>query len=490
MNLSLSLRFKVTLAVSLLLAIVIFTIAYSVAVTQKNFLIRQISDTRERTLRSFSSMCNEAVKYGKEEQVESAVNLLISTYKPSVVYSGYINADGGIIYSSRYNDVNIDSEFKRRIKNFSKERSESYVSYGGEQIYEMGTPFFINGGQYAGTFIIGFSQTAMNKHVATIVEDMIMEIRKVSLIVMTSFIVLAFFLGYFMFVKPLNLLIKASEQITEGNFNVEISVKRHDEIGKLAQTFNNMVKRIENLDSMKDSFVSSVSHELRSPLSAIDGYCDLLIGCVESNYENSKEQLEKGLQIMKQATVRLTNFINNILDLAKMKANKLEIKIAPAEIEPIIQEIVALYQPMVLQQEKTIGYEISGEIPELEIDSERIKQVITNLVSNAVKFTKKGGSIKIKVLPSSPGYGTDYIEVWVQDDGTGIPKQQVDLIFEKFYQVQESEFKRPKGTGLGLTIVFEMIKIHKGYIWAESDLGKGTTFKFALPKKSYNDSEK
>ena len=78
----------------------------------------------------------------------------------------------------------------------------------------------------------------------------------------------------------------------------------------------------------------------------------------------------------------------------------------------------------------------------------------------------------------------------MQDDGTGIPKQQVDLIFEKFYQVQESEFKRPKGTGLGLTIVFEMIKIHKGYIWAESDLGKGTTFKFALPKKSYNDSEK
>ncbi len=99
-----------------------------------------------------------------------------------------------------------------------------------------------------------------------------------------------------------------------------------------------------------------------------------------------------------------------------------------------------------------------------------------------MKFTKENGKIIIKLLANSPGYGNDYIEVWVQDDGIGIPKEQVDLVFEKFYQVQEGEFKRPKGTGLGLTIVFEMIKLHKGYVWAESDIGQGTTFKFTLPK--------
>ena len=99
-----------------------------------------------------------------------------------------------------------------------------------------------------------------------------------------------------------------------------------------------------------------------------------------------------------------------------------------------------------------------------------------------MKFTKENGKILIKLLPNSPGYGNEYIEVWVQDDGIGIPKEQVDLVFEKFYQVQEGEFKRPKGTGLGLTIVFEMVKLHNGYVWAESDIGKGTTFKFTLPK--------
>jgi signal transduction histidine kinase len=241
-----------------------------------------------------------------------------------------------------------------------------------------------------------------------------------------------------------------------------------------------MAKQIKELDSMKDSFVSSVSHELRSPLSAIDGYCDLLIDCVNKNY--SKEQELKGLQIIKQATVRLTNFINNILALAKMKANKLEVKKVDAEIAPIIDEIVTLYQPLAAQQHKRVYSEIADGIPKINIDIEKIKQVITNLVSNAMKFTKENGNVGVKAFPVSNGYGDDYIEIWVQDDGVGIPKQQVDMVFQKFYQVHDGEFKRPKGTGLGLTIVFEMVKLHKGYVWAESDLGKGTTFKIALPK--------
>ena len=165
-----------------------------------------------------------------------------------------------------------------------------------------------------------------------------------------------------------------------------------------------------------------------------------------------------------------------------MKANKLEVKKTESEIGPIIEEIVALYQPLAEQQKKKVYFEINGDIPKVNMDTERIKQVITNLVSNAMKFTKENGSVGVKAFPNSAGYGNEYIEVWVQDDGVGIPKQQVDFVFQKFYQVKDGEFKKPKGTGLGLTIVYEMIKLHNGYVWAESDLGKGTTFKFVLPK--------
>ena len=465
-----NLRTKLTLYVSSLLIVVIVAVSYNIFVTQKKILTHQISENRTKAFQSFVSMCNEAIKVKDDIQVNNAVKLLVSTYNPS--------SNGVVMYSSRDEDRNMDSVLKSRIKKTSKNYIETYSSLTGEQICEFATPFFFNG-KNVGTFVVGFSQDNMKKQIDEGISFMLSKIKIVVLVTMFFGILLSYLLGY-SFGRPIKILTNAAEQIAKGNLDVEIKVNRKDEIGKLSTTFNDMAKQIKELDSMKDSFVSSVSHELRSPLSAIDGYCDLLIECVDKNY--SKEQELKGLKIIKQATVRLTNFINNILDLAKMKANKLEVKKTESEIGPIIEEIVALYQPLAEQQKKKVYFEINGDIPKVNMDTERIKQVITNLVSNAMKFTKENGSVGVKAFPNSAGYGNEYIEVWVQDDGVGIPKQQVDLVFQKFYQVKDGEFKKPKGTGLGLTIVYEMIKLHNGYVWAESDLGKGTTFKFVLPK--------
>lgn len=473
-----NLRTKLTLYVSFLLIVVIVAVSYNIFVTQKKILTQQISENRTKAFQSFVSMCNEAIKVKDDIQVNNAVTLLVSTYKPSVVYAGYINSNGVVMYASRDEDRNMDSVLKSRIKRTGKDHIETYSSLTGEQICEFATPFFFNGAN-VGTFVVGFSQDHMKEQINNGISLMLSKIKIIVIVALIFGILVAYFLGY-SFGRPIKILTNAAEQITKGNLDVEIKVNRKDEIGKLSNTFNNMAKQIKELDSMKDSFVSSVSHELRSPLSAIDGYCDLLIECVDKNY--SKEQELKGLKIIKQATVRLTNFINNILDLAKMKANKLEVKKTESSIGPIIEEIVALYQPLADQQKKKIYFEINGEVPKVNMDVERIKQVITNLVSNAMKFTKEDGSVGVKAFPNSAGYGNEYIEVWVQDDGVGIPKQQVDFVFQKFYQVKDGEFKKPKGTGLGLTIVYEMIKLHNGYVWAESDLGKGTTFKFVLPK--------
>ena len=473
-----NLKAKITLYVSFLLSIVIIAVSYNIFVTQKKILTQQISENRTRAFQSFVSMCHEAIKVKDNNQVNNAVNLLVSTYKPSVAYAGYIDADNVVMFASRDEDRNMDSVLKTRIKKATKDHIEVYSSLTGEQICEFATPLFF-GGENVGTFVVGFSQNNMKQQIDNGISMILSKIKVIVIIAMIFGWLLSYLLGY-SFAKPIKMLTNAAEQISKGNLDVEIKVNRKDEIGKLSDTFNNMAKQIKELDSMKDSFVSSVSHELRSPLSAIDGYCDLLIERVNNNY--SKEQELKGLQIIKQATVRLTSFINNILDLAKMKANKLEVKKIDADIIPIIDEIVTLYQPLAIQQKKKIYSEINGDIPKINIDIEKIKQVITNLVSNAMKFTKENGNVGVKAFPISNGYGNDYIEIWVQDDGVGIPKQQVDMVFQKFYQVHDGEFNRPKGTGLGLTIVFEMVKLHKGYVWAESDLGKGTIFKIALPK--------
>ena len=472
------LRSKFTLYISFLLLLVICGVSYTIYVAQKNLLTKQLSVMRTQTLRSFVSICTQSVKLNNSQQITDSVNLLINTYRPSVVYAGFVDKNSEKIYMSRDQDKNIDSEFIRRITKTNIDFTEKYMSYSGEEIFEAATPILVDN-ENKGTFVIGFSQDQMNKQINDGISIMTKQIKIVSTIAIILAIILANFLGY-TFAKPLKMLTSASEEISKGNLNVEVNFKSKDEIGNLFTTFNKMAKQIKELDSMKDSFVSSVSHELRSPLSAIDGYCDLLIDGIEKNV--SQEQQLKGLRIIKQATIRLTSFINNILDLAKIKANKLEIKKKNTNIKDVVAEIVALYKPLSIQQKKTIDYVANEEIPDVLIDADKIKQVITNLVSNAMKFTKENGKIIIKLLANSPGYGNDYIEVWVQDDGIGIPKEQVDLVFEKFYQVQEGEFKRPKGTGLGLTIVFEMIKLHKGYVWAESDIGQGTTFKFTLPK--------
>lgn len=474
-----SLRFKFTLYISVLLLLVIIGVSYNIYVTQKKFLTYQFSETREKTITTFVAMCNEALKLKDELQVYNAIELLIKTYNPSVVYAGYVSVNNVNMYLSRDNNKNIDSEFKPRIKKARTEYSEHYYSLSGEKIYEHSAPLKIDG-ENIGTFVVGFSQDYMEKQISVGISKMTTQIKLVAYVAMLIGVLLANFLGY-TFAKPLKLLTEASEEITKGNLDVEIKLKRKDEIGVLFNTFNNMARQVKELDSMKDSFVSSVSHELRSPLSAIDGYCDLLIDGV--NQGHPQEQQLKGLQIIKQATVRLTSFINNILDLAKIKANKLEIRKTDTDIVAVISEIVSLYEPLAVQQKKKISLDIVFRTPIIiSADSEKIKQVITNLVSNAMKFTKENGNIILKVLENSTGYGENYVEIWIKDDGIGIPKHQVDLVFEKFFQVQDGQFKRPKGTGLGLTIVAEMIKLHKGYVWAESDLGCGTTFKFVLPK--------
>ena len=473
------LRGKSALVVSVLLGVVIFSLSYNILITQKKFFVQLISESRIKTLKSFVSMSKEAIKIKKFSQVKNAVELLVLTYKPSVVYAGYISEDGVVVYASKYGDVNIDSEYKNRIKKANSDSIEYYISYNGEQIHEFVTPFFIDGNNM-GTFIVGFSQNEMKKQIDEAFSSIISNIKKIAIVILILSILLSYLFGYYTFVKPIRILIKASKQITKGDFNVEIKANRRDEIGYLSKTFNDMAKQIKELDSMKDSFVSSVSHELRSPLSAIDGYCDLLIDCINNNY--SKEQQLKGLQIIKNATIRLTSFINNVLDLAKIKANKLELKKVDADIVSLVNEVITLYKPLVIQQKKNIYSEISFDIPKVNIDVEKIKQVIMNLVSNAIKFTKENCNIVIKIFPNSKGYGRKYIEVWVQDDGVGIPKHSVDLIFQKFYQVKEEVLKSPRGTGLGLAIVFEIIKIHKGYVWVSNNENKGATFKIALPK--------
>lgn len=472
-----SLRTKFTLYISFLILFIILGISEGIFLTQKTLLTTEYAENRNRIFKDFAYSCNEALVVNDQIQVSNTIKSVIKTHNPAIVYAGYISPTDTVLFSTR--DPDQLNSLKSRIVSATSAGKNDADPVIREHIFEYWQPVFIQG-QYRGTVRAGFSRSYLEYQINESLWFVARTIILAAIISLVIGILLANIIAIYLS-KPIDALVKAAEQIGSGNLDVQVAIKRKDELGSLGRAFNQMVTKLKEFDQLKDGFVSSVSHELRSPLAAIDGYCDYLLEGLQRNITPDKQ--EKSLKIMKDATIRLTNFINNILDLAKIKAGKFEVRKTAVSINDLGQEIVSLFESLAAQQGKKLRYEALGEMPNIEVDPEKIKQVITNLIGNAMKFTAAGAEITVSARPVR-GTGTNivkFIEVWIADTGVGIPPEALAKVFERFFQVQESENKKPKGTGLGLAIVAEIIKLHDGKIWAESTLGKGSVFKFVLP---------
>ncbi|MBK8574298.1 MAG: HAMP domain-containing histidine kinase [Elusimicrobia bacterium] len=277
--------------------------------------------------------------------------------------------------------------------------------------------------------------------------------------------------------RPLHLLADGAKAIGDGNLDTQIYVGREDELGFLAHEFNVMAVKLKELDQLKDEFVSSVSHELRSPLAAISGYVELMTR--KPLEQIPVEKRTKAFSIILDSTNRLTQFINDILDLAKLKAGRVDVRKTSFRIAKALEDTLNLFQPLLEKKNMKGTLLAAADLPSLSADDEKIRQVITNLVSNAYKFTPEGGTLTLDAKDT----GAD-VQVSVSDTGIGIPKEFIGHLFERFKQVPGTRqtMGGPKGTGLGLAIAKGIVEAHGGRIWAESEPGKGTTFFFTLPK--------
>jgi signal transduction histidine kinase len=284
-------------------------------------------------------------------------------------------------------------------------------------------------------------------------------------------------------VHPIYLLAAGAKSLGDGNLDTRIDFKRNDEIGFLAEEFNHMAVKLKELDMLKDEFVSSVSHELRSPLAAISGYVELLMR--KPLDQIPVEKRTRAFTIIQDSTTRLTRFINDILDLAKIKAGRVDIRKTQMNLSAVLNEIVGLFQPLFEKKNITGSVVVPPDFPILPVDEEKIKQVITNLVSNAYKFTPEGGAITL-----SAENGDSLVTVNVRDTGIGIPPEFVGQLFERFKQVPGTREKMggPQGTGLGLAIAKGIVEAHGGKIWAESVVNQGSVFRFTLPKTAVETS--
>lgn len=245
-----------------------------------------------------------------------------------------------------------------------------------------------------------------------------------------------------------------------------------------ARTLENAYKKLQKLDKMKDDFLSTVSHELRTPLTSIKGFADLLL-----NYEEDPDTRREFLTIINNEAERLTRLVNDILDLSRIEAGRMQWETSRLSMGEIVRAATAAAHGLASQRHINLVVSIEDGLPPVWGDRDRFVQVITNLLSNAVKFSPEGGEVRVKAeLPRvEDGAPAPVVKVSVSDDGIGIATDDQGRIFDKFVQVGDPMTDKPVGTGLGLSISKEILGQYRGRIWVESDLGKGSTFSFVVP---------
>jgi two-component system sensor histidine kinase GlrK len=268
-------------------------------------------------------------------------------------------------------------------------------------------------------------------------------------------------------------MIDKTKEVSSGILKGDLDLPSLPEVGELAKAFNSMCDKLRVLDRMKSDFFSSMSHELRTPLASIKEGTNLLLEGIGGETTEKQKRL---LTIIAEESNRLIDLVNSLLDLSKMKAGMMTFAFVDTDIEQLINKAVLEIEPLCLAKGIKLELDRVHDLPSIKIDSERILQVLRNVIGNAVKFTPNGGRVFV-----SPRLVNGNIEVRVSDTGPGIPEENLATIFDRFQQASILSSSEIKGTGLGLAIVKHIITAHGGRVWAESTLGKGSSFVFLLP---------
>ncbi len=265
-----------------------------------------------------------------------------------------------------------------------------------------------------------------------------------------------------------------SQRIRELNSEINYRKIIEAEMEEKVVELNSANRQLQEIDRIKDNFLSTVSHEFRTPLASIKAYVDILL-----TYDNEEEIQKEFLGTINNETDRLTRLINDFLDLSKIEAGRIQWETAPVEMREVIESAIGATEALAANTNLKLHTKFESNLPPVWSDKDRCFQVMTNLISNAIKFTPEGGNIFIQTCKSNDAAGM--VQVNVTDTGMGIPKEEQERIFHKFTQVGDSLKDKPPGTGLGLAICQKIVEYYGGKIWVESEPGKGSTFSFTLP---------
>jgi signal transduction histidine kinase len=233
--------------------------------------------------------------------------------------------------------------------------------------------------------------------------------------------------------------------------------------------------RLRDVDRLKSEFLASMSHELRTPLNSIIGYAEVLLDGIDGELT---DDMQEDITAIHGSGKHLLNLINDILDLAKIEAGQMDLVTESLDLRPLAEDMVNASRVLLKDKPVELMLDLPDDLPLLRADGLRLRQIINNLLTNAIKFTEEG---QITLLARVHEADPRKVVIAVMDTGIGIKEEHLPMIFDRFRQVDQSHTRRASGTGLGLSITRQLVQLHGGEIWAESESGAGSTFYFTIP---------
>ncbi len=273
--------------------------------------------------------------------------------------------------------------------------------------------------------------------------------------------------------RPLSALTDAVQQVKAGTYGQTVPVERRDEVGTLTETFNDMSQELAKNDKMRRRLFANIAHELRTPLAILQGNLE---GMIDDVIPTDK----KVLLSMEDETLRMGRLIQDLRDLSLAEINELTLHKELYDINVLLERAVSMLQPLCDEKSLTVHLDLIRDLPKVSIDVDRINQVIYNLLNNAIRYIEAGCTITVSTLVVT-AQGQSYVQVQIADTGSGIAPDDLQHIFQYFYRSEKSRSRKSGGSGIGLALARQFVRSHGGRIWAESEVGKGTTFTFILP---------
>lgn len=422
---------------------------------------------KEEEINDLSSRYANAMKSVQDRDILQMF-VTLSGFTNNEVY--IVDKDGMIVADSGIAGIVAGEKIKTNelatLKNGEAVDKEYHFLPSTERFLVSGKPIF-NGDSFEGGMFVMSSLDAIDQ-----------SLTQVKRLVILSGIVAFMIASGFIFVlsrklsAPLLEMEKATRKISKGHLQTRVNIYSDDEIGHLAAAINDLAVELERYRSNRQEFFATISHELRTPITYLEGYANVL----KNELYETEEEKKKYLSIISDETKRLIRLINDLFELAKAEEEQLTLEKELVDVRKVIDGVIVKVSLKADEKGLNIEKNLTKHTQLVQGDQQRMEQIFINLLENAIQYTESG-----KIIVGLNEISSNQVKVTITDTGMGIPDEEIPFIFERFHRVEKSRSRDFGGTGLGLSIVKKLVEMQDGTIHVKSTLGKGTTFEVIFP---------